>query len=121
MFVPLLRSYSRKPRRDYTEYTTRRAASHSSISTGSADSVPTAAGSNGRAIGDYAIIGDGRSAALIARDGSLEWLCWPRFDSPSYFGAILDRERGGACTIRPTIDHVSERRYLPDTNILETT
>ena len=72
------------------------------------------------AIGDYAIIGDCRSAALISRDGSLDWLCWPRFDSPSLFAALLDRKRGGRFRIRPTGACRTERRYLPNTNVLET-
>ena len=73
------------------------------------------------AIGDYAIIGDCRSAALISRDGSLDWLCWPRFDSPSFFGAILDAGNGGRFVIRPTVSFTATRRYIDDTNILETT
>jgi len=46
-------------------------------------------------IQDYAIIGNGRSAALISKNGSLDWLCWPRFDSASIFGALIDPKIGG--------------------------
>lgn len=46
-------------------------------------------------IGDYGIIGDCRSAAIISKNGSLDWLCWPWFDSPSIFAALLDVEKGG--------------------------
>lgn len=72
-------------------------------------------------IGDYAIIGDSRSAALVSRDGGVDWLCWPRFDSASVFAALLDRRRGGRFVVRPTSSYRSGRRYLPGTVILETT
>src|SRR4051812_6963684 len=71
-------------------------------------------------IQDHAIIGDGRSAALISRDGSIDWLCWPRFDSPSIFAALLDASAGGHWSIRPLQPARTERRYLDDTNVLET-
>jgi GH15 family glucan-1,4-alpha-glucosidase len=70
-------------------------------------------------VGDYAIIGDCRSAALISKHGSIDWLCWPRFDSPSLFAAILD-EDAGHWSIRPRGLVRAHRRYLPGTNVLET-
>jgi GH15 family glucan-1,4-alpha-glucosidase len=72
-------------------------------------------------IGDYAVIGDCRSAALVSKYGSIEWLCWPRFDSPSIFAALLDREHGGHWTITPTESSVIHREYVKDTNVLQTT
>jgi GH15 family glucan-1,4-alpha-glucosidase len=74
-------------------------------------------------IGDYALIGDCHSAALVSREASIEWCCLPRFDSGSAFGRILDRQRGGHCSITPTdeSDWEYSRRYLDDTLILETT
>jgi GH15 family glucan-1,4-alpha-glucosidase len=71
-------------------------------------------------IGDYGIIGDCRSAALVSKYGSLDWLCWPWFDSPSIFAAILDVDKGGFWRIAPAGDFTSCRRYLPATNVLET-
>ena len=72
-------------------------------------------------VDDYGLVGDMHSAAVVGRDGSIDWLCFPRFDSPSAFAAILDDERGGCWRICPTGRYSSERRYLPDTNILCTT
>src|SRR4051812_41281464 len=71
-------------------------------------------------IQDYGIIGDCRSAALVSRNGSLDWLCWPWFDSPSVFAAILDLEKGGFWRIAPAGDFTTSRRYIPGTNVIET-
>jgi GH15 family glucan-1,4-alpha-glucosidase len=71
-------------------------------------------------IQDYGIIGNGRSAALVSRFGSIDWLCWPQFDSASIFAAILDRNLGGSWIIRPADYAEITRGYLDDTNILET-
>ena len=74
-----------------------------------------------RPIADYAIIGDARSAALISREGSIDWLCWPRFDSRSVFARILDAQRGGSFSLAPPVEFMAKRRYLGRTNVLETT
>ena len=71
-------------------------------------------------IEDYAVIGDTHSTALIARDGSVDWLCWPRHDSPALFLALLDDEKGGSCRIEWDGLRATSRRYLPDTNVLLT-
>ena len=73
------------------------------------------------ALSDYGLIGDMRTAALVGLDGAIDWCCLPRFDSGSVFAAILDPERGGTWAIRPAVDWTSTQRYLPRTNILETT
>lgn len=71
-------------------------------------------------IQDYAIIGDGRASALVSRYGSVDWLCWPRFDSPAIFAALLDRDKGGHWSIAPTSPCRFERQYIQNTNVLET-
>ena len=72
-------------------------------------------------ISDYGVIGDMHSAALVGLDGAIDWLCYPRFDSPSVFAAILDDAKGGRFRISPKSEYQSEQRYLPDTNVLVTT
>ena len=81
-----------------------------------------ATGNNGSwpAIEDYGIIGDCRSAALVSRDGSIDWLCWPRFDKPSIFAALLDRKQGGFWRISPVGNATIKRQYVQDSNVLET-
>jgi GH15 family glucan-1,4-alpha-glucosidase len=71
------------------------------------------------AIKDYAIIGDCRSAALVSRSGSIDWLCWPRFDSASLFGAILDDD-AGHWRIAPCRPCRIARSYIDGSNVLET-
>ncbi|GAA1281675.1 glycoside hydrolase family 15 protein [Streptomyces aureus] len=73
-----------------------------------------------RPIGDYALLSDCRSAALVSTAGSVDWLCLPRFDSPAVFGRLLDEE-AGHWTIRPRGPSEVTRRYVPETLVLETT
>ncbi|MFI5915173.1 glycoside hydrolase family 15 protein [Dactylosporangium sp. NPDC051541] len=72
-------------------------------------------------IESHGIIGDLQTAALVGQDGTIDWFCAPRFDSPSIFAALLDAERGGLCRVRPeTDDYVTRQLYLPGTAILIT-
>jgi GH15 family glucan-1,4-alpha-glucosidase len=73
-------------------------------------------------IEDYALIADGASGALVSREGSIDWLCLPRFDSPSVFAALLGGPEAGHWTLRPTAEDArAEREYVPGTFVLRTT
>jgi GH15 family glucan-1,4-alpha-glucosidase len=71
-------------------------------------------------IEDHGIIGDLHTAALVSTNGDIDWLCLPRFDSPSVFASILDDERGGRFTVRCTGARRVKQMYLPDSNVLVT-
>lgn len=71
-------------------------------------------------ISAYGLIGDCRSAALVGSDGSIDWCCLPRFDSPSIFGRLLDARRGGAWELGPVGPSTSWQHYVDKTNILRT-
>jgi alpha,alpha-trehalase len=73
-----------------------------------------------RAIGDYGLLADCNSAALVDRDGSIAWLCLPRYDSAAVFAQVLD-PAGGHWQIRPRGEYRRQRRYLPGTMVIETT
>ena len=72
------------------------------------------------AIEDHGVIGDLQTAALVSTDGTIDWLCLPRFDSPSVFASLLDPERGGAFTVRCEGAERTKQMYLPDSNVLVT-
>jgi GH15 family glucan-1,4-alpha-glucosidase len=72
-------------------------------------------------IGDYALLGDCHSAALVGRDASIDWACFPRFDAPSVFCKILDDDNGGFFAVNPSGVRSSRRAYIDDTNVLVTT
>lgn len=67
------------------------------------------------------LIGNCQCSALVRRDGAIVWACMPRFDSPPVFARLLDEENGGSFTIGPADGSPGEQRYLPNTNVLETT
>ena len=72
-------------------------------------------------IADHGLIGDLRTAALVGIDGTIDWFCAPRFDSPAVLAGLLDRERGGGWTIAPIDGSVTTRQfYVPDTAVLVT-
>ena len=71
-------------------------------------------------IADYAIIGDGRTAALVSREGSIDWLCLPRFDADPVFSRILDADLGGYWSILPHDVQTVQRSYRDRTNVLDT-
>jgi GH15 family glucan-1,4-alpha-glucosidase len=71
-------------------------------------------------IEDHGIIGNLHTAALVGKDGTIDWLCLPAFDSPSVFCSILDDEKGGRFALRPVEYTRSQQIYLPDTNVLLT-
>ena len=67
---------------------------------------------------NYGIVGNCKSAALISKDGSIDWLCLPKFDSSSVFGRLLDDEKGGHLAIMPENLNETRQFYIPRTNIL---
>src|SRR4051794_9227457 len=71
-------------------------------------------------IEDYAIIGNCETIALVCRNGSIDWLCWPRFESPACFAALLGDERNGRWLIAPQSEARVRRRYQPGTLVLDT-
>ena len=72
-------------------------------------------------IADHGLIGDLQTAALVDTNGTIDWFCFPRFDSPSVFASLLDGERGGFCSVRPATDeYVTRQLYLPNTAMLVT-
>ena len=73
-----------------------------------------------RPIADYALIGDTHTTALVASDGRIDWLCWPRHDSPALLTRLLDEQKGGCCAIELEGLSSAGRAYEDDTNILET-
>jgi GH15 family glucan-1,4-alpha-glucosidase len=73
-----------------------------------------------RPLGDYALISDCHSAALVSRDGSIDWCCFARFDARPVFARLLDWSRGGHFQVRPSAPYDASHRYVPATNVFET-
>ena len=72
-------------------------------------------------IAEHGLVGDLHTVALVGTNGTIDWYCCPSFDAPSVFGAILDKDRGGFYSLRPTGDDwTSKQLYFPDTNVLIT-
>src|ERR1022692_2227458 len=72
-------------------------------------------------IGEHGLIGDLQTSALVTVDGTIDWLCLPRFDSPSVFSALLDTERGGHWRMAPTCEvSKTHQFYFPDSAVLVT-
>ena len=72
-------------------------------------------------IAEHGVVGNLHTVALISADGTVDWYCAPRFDSPSIFASLLDAERGGRFVLRPTGDEWQNKQlYFPDTNVLIT-
>lgn len=71
-------------------------------------------------IEDYALIGDGQTAALVNKSGAIDWLCWPEFDSDACFAALLGTEENGRWLLAPKNPGKTVRPYRGDTLILET-
>jgi alpha,alpha-trehalase len=92
------------------------------MSTVTSHSAPRTSGDPGAStpLADYGLLADCNSAALVSRDGSIDWLCLPRYDSDALFSRILDPE-AGHWSLRPAGSFTSERRYVPGTLVIETT
>lgn len=69
---------------------------------------------------EYGIIGDLDTCALVGRDGSIDWCCFPHLESPSIFAALLDPDRGGLFALHPSSSFISEQKYIENTNVLQT-
>lgn len=67
---------------------------------------------------DYGVVGNCKTAALISKEGSIDWLCFPVFDSPSVFSKLLDKNKGGSFSIKVEEDYQITQKYFRDTNIL---